>query len=139
MVSLSLSACRLSSGSPQHLLQGVFSSAQSSLAAGSDALPARWPASPPTVISRAPQTPAAPDPSAAPDPPTKGLRYLQRCPGSSSLARGDAAVSSSLPRWAPTEFLGFSTRRCSGVCSCAGFSLASEFVAAQKLLLLPLC
>lgn len=47
---------RFSSGSPRQLLQGAFSSAQSSLAAGSAVPAAWWPASPPPIISRAPQT-----------------------------------------------------------------------------------
>lgn len=74
----------------------------------------QWPASSPTIISRAPQTPVAPEPSATPDPPTNSLQYLQHGPGSSSLARGDAAASSSLPRRASREFLGSATGRCSG-------------------------
>lgn len=82
------------------------------MAAGSEAPPARWPASPPSVLSRAPQTPAAPDVSAPPDPPTGSLQYLQHGPG--SLVRGDAAASSSLPHWAPGEFLGSAAHRCLG-------------------------
>jgi len=108
MVSLSVSACRLS------LRQRTAASAQSSLAAGREALPARWPASPPAAISGTPWTPATPDASTAPDLPANGRRYLQHGLGSSSLARGDAAASCSLPCQAPREVLGSSARRCSG-------------------------